>query len=97
MREMIWYEKNPVRGKIRRYWRAFRAFMATEWLPISLVIAIMGVMIISTLITIGEYLSGPVVVLSPSHHRLSFPPPSPGHDPKVASGMGHGHLAGVEE
>ncbi|MDD3814403.1 MAG: hypothetical protein PHZ02_07130 [Desulfocapsaceae bacterium] len=96
---MIFIERHPVRGKIRRALRRLPAWFVGEAVPSMIPIAVMGVMIIMTMITIGELPSGPAADLSALHQgspeptsSLSF---STGLDPyMIANRADQGHFVG---
>jgi hypothetical protein len=77
-----------------------RSWLVSTFLPSLIPIAVIGIMIISTMITIGETPSGPAADLSAYHHGLNGPTSlsfSTGHDPyTIASRVDHGQLVEVE-
>ena len=78
-----------------------RKWLFSTFLPSFVPIAVMGVMIIMTMITIGETPSGPAADLSTYHHGLKGPTSlsfSTGPDPyTIASRVDQGHFDGGEE
>lgn len=77
-----------------------KSWLVSTFLPSMIPIAVIGFMIISTMITIGETPSGPAADLSTYHHGLNGPTSlsfSTGHDPyTIASRVDHGQLVEVE-
>lgn len=97
---LIWKEKHPVRGEIRRTIRSIKAQSPGDICRNVGVIAIMGAMIIMTLITIGVHPLSPAAVFASSRDISSCSTHATGHDPRTqvtVNGADHGHLAGGAE
>lgn len=99
---MIWKESRPVRGQIRRFMRQLSAWLKDDIVPKLIPIAVMGFMIISTMITIGETPSGPAADLSAHHQGLTRPPSSisfsTGLDPyTIANRVDQGQFVGDDD
>ncbi len=93
MNNGIWIEKRPRRGAVRRWWQNYKGQM----LATVFAVVVVCWLTMLTMITLGEYPSGPVAELSTLHRdRLTSPSScSTGHDPyTIASRADHGHLVG---
>lgn len=88
----IWIERQPRRGAVRRWWLACK----DQLLATIFAVVVICWLTALTLITLGEYPSGPVAGLSTLHrdHLRSPSSCSIGHDPYIASRADHGHLVG---
>ena len=96
MLELIWKEKNPLRGSIRRGMRSLLAWSQTDGIPALVVIWLLVVMSIPLFHALGERLAGPVpaahIVQPSTSSHTSLPT---GRDPVAeASRADHGLLTG---
>jgi len=94
---MIWKEKTPVRGMIRRSLRSVNGWARENGLPSLVVVCVMAGLSLQFFTTLGRSVSGPVAHPSASSSTLRFSSLSTtGPDPvTVASRADQGHLSGV--
>ncbi len=94
---MIWQEKRPLRGKIRRAVRGLRTMDHADLVVSVSVVFMIGAIILSIMCSLGEYPSSPVAGLS-THPRDHIRSPSSrsGRDPyKIVSRVDHGQVVEV--
>ncbi len=90
---MIWQEKRPLRGKIRRGMRDIINSSPADIVSALSVVCLLGTIIISTMFIMGARPSSPAAVLSFLHRDfLTSPSSRTGRDPYPVSRADHGRV-----